>query len=147
MVLVYSMLALLGGMLFPVQTALNAQLGRFIGGALPATIVSFVVGLTALSAVYLATSRVPLDWALVRDIPPVLFVGGLLGATFLGLSVYLIPRIGSGTLLCLVVAGQILTALAIDAFGLFGLATRDLSPARIIGALLVAGGAILVRLF
>ena len=74
-------------------------------------------------------------------------VGGLLVATFLALSVFLIPRIGSGTLLCLVVAGQILTALAIDAFGLFGLATRELSPPRILGALLVAVGAVLVRLF
>ena len=147
MVLVYSMLALIGGMLFPVQTALNAQLGRSIGGALPATIVSFVVGLSALTAVYLATPRDPLDAAMLRTIPPILFVGGLLGATFLGLSVFLVPRIGSGTLLCLVVAGQILAALTIDANGLFGLATRELSPVRIVGALLVVCGAVLVRIF
>ena len=147
MTLIYSLLALASGALFPLQTAVNAQLGRSIGGALAATIVSFCVGLVALAAIYLATARFSLDLAVFRSIPLHLYVGGLLGATFLGLSVYLTPKIGSGTLLCLVVAGQVVTSLTIDYFGWFGLPVRDLSPLRIGGAALVALGVVLVRFY
>ena len=145
--LLYSLLALLGGALFPIQTAINAQLGRALGGALPATIVSFVVGLTALVAIYGLSSRQPLDVALIRALPAYAWIGGLLGATFLGLSVFLLPHLGSGTLLCLIVAGQIATAILLESLGLFGLATRELSFIRIAGAALVAIGVVLVRLF
>ena len=58
---------------------------------------------------------------MLKSIPAYLYVGGLLGATFLGLSVFLTPRIGSGTLMCLAIAGQILTSMTIDYFGWFGL--------------------------
>lgn len=145
MTILYSLLALAGGVLFPVQTAINAQLARSIGGPLAATIVSFWVGLAALTAVYLATTRFSFDFGMLRTLPPYLFIGGLLGATFLGLSVFLMPKIGSGTLMCLVVAGQIVAAMTIDYFGLFGLPARDLSLARIGGAALVAFGVFLVR--
>ena len=145
MTLLYSALAFLGGLLFPVQTAINAQLGRYLGGALPATIVSFLVGTIALGLLYLVTSRVPLDLAELRRIPPHLFVGGLLGAAFLGLSVFLIARIGAGALLCLAVAGQIATSIVLDYFGLFGLPVREPSVARLAGAALVVIGVILVR--
>ena len=147
MVFFYSLLALIGGALFPIQTAINAQLGRALGGALPATIVSFLVGLTALVAIYVLSSRQPFDAAMLRSVPAYAWIGGLLGAAFLGMSVFLLPRLGSGTLLCLVVAGQILTAILIDSFGLFGVTARDLSPVRLAGAALVAIGVVLVRLY
>lgn len=143
----YSLLALLSGALFPLQTAVNAQLGRLIGGALVATIVSFCVGLVALAVILLVTTRAFPDAGVLRSVPIHLYVGGLLGATFLGLSVFLTPRIGSGTLLCLVVAGQILTSMAIDTFGLFGLPVHGLSLPRVAGAALVVGGAVLVRFY
>ncbi|HEX4766423.1 MAG TPA: DMT family transporter [Lichenihabitans sp.] len=145
MTLLYSILAFLGGAFFPVQTAINAQLGRFLGGALPATIVSFLVGTIALALLYLVTARSSVDLSELRRIPPYLFVGGLLGAAFLGLSVFLIPRIGAGALLCLAVAGQIATSMIVDYFGLFGLPVREPSLPRLAGAALMVIGVILVR--
>jgi len=46
----------------------------------------------------------------------------------------------------LFVAGQIIGALAIDRFGLFGLALRELTFGRLAGAFLVFIGALMVRL-
>ena len=147
MTLAYSLLALLSGALFPVQTAVNAQLARPAGGALVATIISFCVGLVALVAILIATTRHFPDAGVLRTIPPRFYVGGLLGATFLGLSVFLTPRLGSGTLMCLVIAGQILTSLTIDYFGLFGLPVHELSLGRVAGAAFVALGVALVRFY
>ncbi len=141
----YAALAFLSGSLFPIQTAVNAQLGRLIGGALPATIVSFVVGLVALTGIFVATTRGLPDFALLRNVPPQLYIGGLLGACFLGCSVFLVPRIGSGTMVCLVVAGQVLTSMSLDCFGLFGLPVHQPSVPRLLGAALVMIGVFLVR--
>ncbi len=141
------LLAVLGGSLFPIQTAINAQLGRLVGGALIATIISFMVGLVALGLAWLALSRQWPDAGVLRAIPPHLLVGGLLGASFLGLSVFIVPRLGSGTTMCLVIAGQIVMSMAIDRLGLFGLVARDLSPWRLIGAALIAAGVLIVRFY
>jgi transporter family-2 protein len=56
-----------------------------------------------------------------------LLAGGALGAAYLSANVFLAPRIGAGALLCFVVAGQLVGALAIDRFGLFGPALRELT--------------------
>jgi transporter family-2 protein len=47
---------------------------------------------------------------------------------------------------CFVVAGQLVGALVIDRFGLFGLAMREMSLGRLAGAALVFAGALMVRL-
>ena len=65
---------------------------------------------------------------------------------FLSVNVLLAPRLGSAALLCLIIAGQLIGALAIDRFGLFAFAVRELSVGRIVGVALVAAGALLVRL-
>lgn len=144
---IYALLAVAAGALFPVQTALNAQLGRSVGGALVATIISFAVGLALLVAVWLVASR---EWpagAVMRSLPPFLFIGGTLGAAYLGFSVFLVPRLGSAATLCLAVMGQILMSLVVDRLGLFGLVTRELSPMRLAGAGFVALGVFIVRFY
>ena len=144
--ILYSALALLAGFLFPFQASVNSQLGRGIGGPIAATVVSFACGLAFILAADLVVFRqIPAVADVLRQPAYLLFTGGAIGAVFLGASVFLAPRIGAGALLCLVVAGQLLGALVIDRFGLFGLATRELSFGRLAGAALVLAGALIVR--
>ncbi|MGD0720678.1 MAG: DMT family transporter [Roseiarcus sp.] len=145
--ILYSALALLAGFLFPFQASVNSQLGRGIGGPVAATLVSFAFGLVVVAtANFIAFRQIPALSDLLRQPPYLLFTGGAIGAVYLGASVFLAPRIGAGALLCLVVAGQLLGALVIDRFGLFGLAVRELTFGRLAGAALVLAGALLVRL-
>ena len=142
-----ALLAMAAGSLFPIQAAANAQLARFIGGPIAATIISFTVGWFALIAINGAVFR---QFPAIRDVvaapPPLLVVGGVLGATFLSANVYLAPRLGAAAMLCFVIAGQIAAAMAIDRFGWFGFAVRDLSLGRLLGAILVLAGAVMVRM-
>lgn len=144
---ILALLAMAVGSLFPIQTAANAQLARLVGGPIAATIISFTVGWLALIALNSAVFR---QFPAVRDVAsaplPLLVVGGVLGATFLSANVYLAPRLGAAATLCFVIAGQIVTAMVIDWFGLFGFVVRDISAARVIGVVLVLAGAVLVRL-
>jgi transporter family-2 protein len=143
----YSTLALVAGFLFPFQASVNSQLGRQIGGPIAATVVSFAVGLAVIVTADLVAFRQIPSLSDVLSQPPYLLVaGGTIGAVYLGASVFLAPRIGTGALLCLVVAGQLVGALVIDRFGLFGLAMRELTFGRLAGAALVLAGALLVRL-
>ena len=145
--LFFSLLAIGAGFLFPFQAAINAQLGRGIGGPIAATMISFAVGLVAIAAVNLVGFRqIPALDELARQPLYSLLAGGAIGAIYVSANVYLAPRIGVGALLCLIVAGQLIGALAIDRFGLFGIAMRELTLGRAVGVFLVFVGASLVRL-
>ena len=51
------------------------------------------------------------------------------------------PRIGTFATIGLLIAGQLAMGVLIDAFGLFGLEKIPVTPARVIGLVLLAGGA------
>lgn len=145
--LLLSALAVFAGTLFPTQTAVNARLASVVGGPIPATLISFVAGLCALAIVAAFTVRHVPTLDSLREQPPWLFIaGGLLGATYLGLNVFLVPRIGTAAMMALAVAGQMLAALTLDATGLFGLTIREITAGRLIGAICVIFGAAMVRL-
>jgi bacterial/archaeal transporter family-2 protein len=141
------LLALFAGFLFPFQATINSLLGRGIGGPVAATMISFAVGLAIIAAAnFIAFRQIPSLADIARQPPYLLFCGGTIGAVFVGASVFLAPRIGAGALLAFLVAGQLLGAMVIDRFGLFGLVVRELSVGRLVGAALVLAGALVVHL-
>ena len=146
-ILVYALAAIVVGVLFPLQAAVNAALARGVGGPVAATLISFGVGFVCLCAINAAAFRQwPSGASLAAQPLALLVLGGALGATYLGANVFLQPRLGAASTLAFVIAGQLAGALALDRAGLFGLAVRDLSAGRIAGAVLVLVGAALVRL-
>ena len=56
---------------------------------------------------------------------------------------FLAPRLGVGTAIALIVAGQVVAALTIDHFGLLRSLTFPLTPARLVGAALMVVGVFL----
>jgi transporter family-2 protein len=143
----FTMLAVFAGSLLPVQFSINSQLGRVIGGPIPAALISFVAGGVVLTLLTLLTTR---EWppiATLRAAPTYIFIaGGLLGAIFIASSVILTPRLGGAVTFCFVIAGQLISAMIIDQFGAFGVTVQTATPGRIIGLLLVLVGALMVRL-
>jgi transporter family-2 protein len=70
--------------------------------------------------------------------------GGILGAGFVTATVFLVPRIGVATLAAFVVAGQFMTAVLIDHYGLIGVVERSFTLVRAAGVALLFLGALLV---
>ncbi len=139
-------LALLIGILVPVQAALNHSLKVTAdSGAVFAALISFVVGTIALLVINIASGEKLESVHKLGDAALWQFAGGLIGAMFVFGTTLLAPRIGLADMSCLIIAGQMLGSLAFDRFGLLGLATREIGSARIIGALLVIVGALLVN--
>ena len=148
-------LALLAGAVLPIQGAVNGQLRADIDA--PATVgaLSFLVAAAAMAlvlAVSLALAggpspRVaPLDVALggLRGVPWWGWLGGLCGASYVTSVFLLIPEIGTAATIALTVAGQQITSLFVDRYGLLRLPQRPLSAVRLAGVgTLLAGVAVI----
>ena len=133
----------IAGTLLPLQALINARLGALTQGALYASFVSFLVGTCLLGAMLLGSRTALLPQAPLSSLPAWIWLGGAFGASLVLASTAMVPRIGAGALVCLIVLGQVVGALALDHFGVLG-AQRPADPLRIGGALLVLAGAVLV---
>lgn len=140
-----AVLAIISGALIAFQAPINTLAGDKLGHTLGGALLSFFVGTVALAVVTLFAARDQIDWPAVTSLKPLLYTGGLLGAFYVAVSIWLTPKIGIGAVVSLGVAGQVLAGLTIDHFGLLGLAAREVTSGRVIGALLVLVGAVMVR--
>jgi transporter family-2 protein len=73
------------------------------------------------------------------------WIGGPLGALIVLAGAVLTPKLGGAAFLAFVIAGQLLAGATLDHYGLMGIAERAMSAPRILGAVLVVVGAILIR--
>lgn len=74
-----------------------------------------------------------------------LWIGGVLGAMYVAGAAALTPKLGAAGFLVLVVAGQIITAVLADHYGVMGLGGKPLSLARVAGVVLILCGVLLVQ--
>lgn len=72
--------------------------------------------------------------------------GGVLGTLFILSGVYLVPKIGTGQVVMLVLSGLICGSLLVDKFGLFGVAKKAVLPVQILGVVLLLVGVGCIRL-
>ena len=131
--------ALVGASL-AVQIGLNATMSRHIGSPMAAALVNFVVGTLVLFLIVLFSRGSLPMLAQAGGAPWWAWAGGLLGACFISASTAYGPMIGGATFLALLVAGQMVAALAIDHYGVLGFPVRHVDGWRIAGALLVVAG-------
>ncbi|MCA1443259.1 DMT family transporter [Ensifer sp. IC4062] len=140
-------LAFAAGCAISIQAAVNAQLAAGFGGnVFGAAFYSFATGAIALGIIATAQGGLAAALSAIPSQPTWKLVGGLLGASAIFSTVLLAPKIGLANLLILVIAGQLVTSLLIDNFGLLNSAVRPLTAIKFVGALLVVSGA-LITLF
>lgn len=138
------LLGLLAGIGLPVQTSANTRLGRRLGTPWSASLVSFLVSLAFLLSLLAVTGQLTPPLAALRGQPLWLFTGGICGVIFLTGNILLFPRLGSIQTVILPVTGQILMGLLIDHFGWLRAEQNRLSLTRLLGAILVVAGVIIV---
>ncbi|MEA5459664.1 DMT family transporter [Arcicella sp. LKC2W] len=140
-------LAFLCGAVFPTQAALNTQMTKNVGHPVLAAFLSFFTGLIALF-LYILIARIPLQsLSSARNVPWYVWFAGLLGAFYISTVIVLIPRLGFALTFGLIVAGQMAISLLFDHYGILHTPIREISIGRIIGALFLVAGVILIRKF
>ncbi|MGE4537710.1 MAG: DMT family transporter [Desulfovibrio sp.] len=142
----FIILAIVAGMLMPVQAGINAKLADVINGAIPAAFVSFLVGTLVLGLVLAVMAQsVPVSRALPAT-PWWYWVGGSLGAFFVTATVILAPRIGAGAMIALTLAGQMGASMALDNYALLGFPHIPFDGKRLLGSVLLLAGVYLIRM-
>ena len=125
-----------------VQAAVMGKFGERIGVVEAVAFSSVVTTSVALASVLVY--RQSLDG--VADglrAPPWLWIGGVMSALIVFAVALAPPRIGTTTTIALVIAGNLVGAVVIDRYGLFGLERIGLSWTRVLGVLLLGLGAAL----
>lgn len=142
-----SAIAFLLGALLAAQAPINALAGVRLGHPLFAATLSFVTGTIVLVAITALLARNEFVPANLWTLPLWMWLGGIFGAAYITASIMLTPVIGIGAFLALAIAGQATASLIIDHYGAFGLAVREITLGRALGATLVIVGAVMVRIY
>ena len=140
----YAIIMLLGGIGIPILAALNAALGTRLGSPAAAATVLFVIAFGTAATVFVLTGAQGL--AKLSAAPKHLLLAGVLIAFYVLSITYIAPHFGVGNAVFFVLLGQLISAAAIDHFGLFGAQATSLSLARMGGIAMMAAGVWLTQL-
>ncbi len=132
------LIMLAAGVGIPVLAALNAALGRHIGSPAVAATVLFVVALGTAAIVAMLTN--PGAASKLASAPKHLFLAGTLVAFYVLSITWIAPTMGVGNAVFFVLLGQLISAAAIDHFGLFTAQASPLTLTRAAGIALMAAG-------
>jgi len=124
---------------------MNANLRAELGSPWWAAFASYLVGMVTMLVAALAAPATHLTFATVRNTSWASWTGGLLGATFIAIAIFMVPRLGAAAVLALIVVGQMICSLTVDHFGLFGIAQRSADPLRLVGTALLISGVVLIQ--
>lgn len=135
--------ALVGASL-ALQVGMAATMRNHAGSPMAAALVNFAVGTMFLFfAVALGRGSLA-GLAQVGAAPWWAWGAGILGGFYITASAAFGPSLGGATFIALIVAGQMIAALALDHYGALGFPVRPLDAWRIAGAILVIGGMFLL---
>jgi bacterial/archaeal transporter family-2 protein len=133
------------GTLVAMQAPINSRLGKTVGGVQAATF-SFLVGTAALVAISFILRGGLGSLGSVGKVPWWALVGGLLGAVYVFVALEAVKTLGASGLTAVVISGQLAMSVAIDRFGLLGVAKTPITVHRVLGiVLLIAGVSLVVR--
>ncbi|QHQ37113.1 DMT family transporter [Algicella marina] len=135
------LLTLLIGAMLSVYMPMIARSAQLLGSTPLANVPFFAIALVSSVVISFAYGDRFRDYARIPGLPLWLLTAGIMSATMIIGTSYLVPRIGIGTFFVLIVTGQLLAGLTFSYFGLFGAPAIDITFGKIAGIALVIFGA------
>ena len=133
------------GAFVPIQTAVNDRLRASIGAPIPTAFVSVFSAFLCAVIIALVVSGGSLDLARAAGEPWWVWIGGIMGVIFITGNVIIFPKLGVVETIVIPILGQVIMALAIDHFALFGAVENRISFWRLLGAAVVIAGIVMVH--
>ena len=135
------LIGLVGGVSVGMQTPIGGAMGQRVGGIAS----SFIIHLSGmiLSGVYLFMrgGEKIRDW---HTLPWYMLGAGIFGVILYQTINVTLPRLGGTMTTALIIVGQLLMGVAVDHFGLFGVAVRPIDLPRAIGVIILFVGSYLI---
>ena len=145
MKILFYLLPVFAGVAITLQSGVNSQLRTAIHHPLMAAFISFVVGTIALGILLIFSKDSLPGLSQYSSIAWYKFTGGLLGAFVVTVTLISVAQIGAANMFVLIVAGQLVTAVLMDQFGLLGMKPDPVSLQKFFGICLLVVGAWLVN--
>ncbi|AFS01008.1 DMT family transporter [Lentilactobacillus buchneri] len=138
--------AVIVGVLAAMQQAINGHLGTLLHSTSQAAFISFFIGTLLIAAVALMIDkRVPTTREL-KTTQPWNWLGGILGGSFLFVTVVAVPQIGAGLTIMMGLIGQIIGSILIQQFGWWRSIKQQMVPAQALGMVLMLIGVGLIKM-
>ena len=132
-------LTVLLGVVLTVHLAMNGKVGAIIGNPRVGNALFWCIGAVTAIAIGLTGWQAGALSGL-RQVNPVLLTAGAMGASLVFGIAWLIPQIGAGPMTLMLLAGQILSAMALSHFGWLGSPVQPVTAMNIVGALVMVAG-------
>lgn len=142
---IFYILPALAGVTITTQAGVNSQLRVAINNPWVAAFISFFVGTCFLGLILVVTRQPVPSFTQLKNIELYKFTGGLLGTFFVTVMILTVQKIGAANVFALVIASQLLMAMLYDHLGLFGIPQSGISWLKVLGALMLIGGAYLIN--
>ncbi len=142
-VILYPLIIFIAGALTAYQPLINARLGQHLDSPIWASFISFASGTVILLIVALIMNGKFMTIE-TQGIKWWMFIGGALGAVFVTVALYVVPYIGVGALVALLIAGQLALSVVLDHFGILAVEANPMTWQRFAGIMLLITGAIVI---
>jgi len=145
MAYLFYLLAITAGASVAFQQVLNANLRLQIDSPWWAAAISYLVGLLCTLTLALIMPGPKISDVLHSGGHWLSWAGGIFGASFIAITILMVPKLGAATTISLIVVGQMLLSLLMDHFGMLGLPVQPVSLVKLAGAACLILGVILIR--
>jgi len=129
-------MAILAGVFTTIEASINSQLGKYVTPGV-ATLHSLIVGTTFFLLINIFNGNIA-KYPKVATVSPIWLIGGLFGAFIIYLSSKSIPVLGISNTLILLLTGELVCGLLIDAL----IINQEISVRKMLGLILFLIGAI-----
>jgi transporter family-2 protein len=130
------------GVVLAVHLSMNAKVGSVLNNARVGNALFWCIG--AVAAVLVGVS----GWSSgalspIREVHPLLLTAGALGACLVFAIAWLIPQVGAGSVMIMLLAGQIIGGLVVSHFGWLGSPVQPITLMRLAGTVVMIAGVVL----
>lgn len=139
-------LALTGGVFLAIQAGFNSQLGSLLKQPIIAVVASSISSVVFGLVILFLTEKGFTQTITSSQVPWHLwFIGGLFSVVGIYIYFYTIPKIGISKMIALGLCGQLIFSLIAGKYGWLNLPVEPLTTKRIIGALAMLIGIVLIN--
>ena len=130
------------GVVLAVHLAMNGKVGSALQNARVGNALFWCIGAVGALVIGLGGWR---SGALepLKQVHPILLTAGILGACLVFAIAWLIPRVGAGNVMIMLLAGQVIGGLVMSHFGWLGSPVQPITVVKVVGVLVMIGGVVL----
>ncbi len=134
------------GLVLTWQAPVNAEAARRLGSPLSAALLSLSFSAVLILAALTVVGAAKPSLAEVASAPWWAWCGGVIGAMFVLGGLLIVPRTGSILFVMSIVTGQMIGAVMIDRFGMWGMEAMPLSTTKLLAIGVVLAGVVAFHL-